>query len=176
MSMGALNIDFARPRPRHPRLGWLVLALGLTGLVLAGLEHQAVRTEHAQAEVALAQARAAVRPRAAPNRPSAPVPGQQAGERARAALVRPWDAVWRGLETATPDGVALLGIDASAAQMDTRLLAEARAMDDAIAYVEALRALPRVRAAQLTQHERRDADGLPLLRFSIEVRWEAVAP
>ncbi len=174
--MAALNIDFAHPRPRHPRLAWGVLALGAAGLALALLDYQAARAQHRLAEASLAQVRAVPRARTVAAA-AAPTPeAQRATERARAALVRPWGAVWRELENTLTGDVALLGIDASAARLDTRLTAEATGMEPAVAYVEALRASPRVRSAQLTHHERREVEGQPLLRFTVEVRWEGVAP
>jgi Tfp pilus assembly protein PilN len=177
--MKALRFDFARAttRPRHPAMAWLLLALGALGAAMALVDHL-----DAQAQWQLAQQavqRTAAAPRARPVASSAAPENTRSTDRARAALARPWGPLMRALEAHTPPAVALLSLDATGGTSGgskLRLIGEARDVADAVAYVEALRSVPLVRGAELSHHERRESQGVALLRFSIDVDWGGALP
>ena len=57
-----------------------------------------------------------------------------------------------------------------------RLIAEAREMNHAVAYVESLRGSPLVTTATLASHERREAEGVSVIRFTVEIVWGGAKP
>lgn len=181
--MQALRFDFVRARPRHAPMAWLLLALGLLGAAMALAELQDVHAQWQQAQQAVERVASAPRPRSGPagNAGSDAVPPERARAtaRAQAALERPWGALLRALEVNASDQVALLSFDAAsgpAAEGRLRLIGEARGMAEVLAYVEALRAAPPVRKAELSHHEAREVEGQAVLRFSIDVDWGGATP
>lgn len=177
--MTALNIDFALSRRRYPALAWWLLAIGLAGAALALGDVLQAQAQWHEADQALRQQADRPRTRPVAAGPALSPQASHASEAARAALTRPWGPLLRTLEAHTPASVALLSLEASGSAAGAgalRLIGEARDVSDAVAYVEALRAAPPIRAAELTHHETREVDGVALLRFSIDVVWGGGAP
>jgi hypothetical protein len=170
--MKPLQIDFVRaPASRSP-WGWLVLALGAVGLALALGEYLGAQAQWELAREAHGQSA----PQASPTARRAPVAQtspewNRAAARARQALDQPWGRWLAELEAHADAPVALLTLEAPGRAAPLRLIAEAREMNHAVAYVESLRGSPLVASATLASHERREADGLPVVRFTVEVVW-----
>ena len=83
----------------------------------------------------------------------------------------PWDLVLRETEIATDDRVALLSLETNAGLRKTRVNAEARSIDDALAFVSRLRESPLVREAFLLSHETKKGTPVEVVGFSMEVNW-----
>lgn len=177
--MKPLQIDFARARPSTSPWGWLVLALGAVGLALAlgdylgaQAQWQQAREAHERVAPSAGAARGGSR---APATQTSPEAGRAAA-RARLALDQPWGRLLAELESRAESPVALLTVEAPGRAAPMRLIAEAREMNHAVAYVESLRASPLVSTATLASHERREADGVPVVRFTVEIVWGGVKP
>ena len=173
-----MDIDFAAPGDRPWAAGWLVLLLGLGGLALAALDLRDAQSGYEQARARMDRSAPAGRSSPGARAPSVPPEQLRAVERAQAALDRPWGLLWRELEVRMPSDVALLAIEATGSSRGNavRLVGEARDVAQAVRWVEALRAAPIVRSADLAHHERRDSGGVELVRFSIDLRWGGVQP
>ena len=147
--------------------------------MLALADHWEAKAELRAAQQALQRYADVPRPR-----PVAPVAlaapdSARATARAKEAIARPWGTLMRQVETRTPPSVAVLSLNAEGGTSGPgrlRLVGEARSMDDVLAYVEALRAAAPVRRAELSHHEAREAEGVALLRFSIDMDWGGGAP
>ncbi len=170
--MKPLQIDFVRAPAPYPGWAWLVLALGAVGLAMAAAECLDARASWQEARAAherLTPPAAAGARRATGTPPTAE--WRRAAARARQALERPWGRWLAELEARAEAPVALLTLEATGHAAPLRLIAEAREMNHAVAYVESLRGSPLVASATLASHERREADGVPVLRFTVEVVW-----
>ena len=177
--MKPLHIDFARARPSTSPWAWLVLALGAVGLALALGEYLGVRAQWQQARDA--HERVAPAGGAARGGSRAPVAQtspelSRAAARAQLALDQPWGRLLAELESRADAPVALLTVEAPGRAAPMRLIAEAREMNHAVAYVESLRGSPLVSTATLASHERREAEGVPLIRFTVEIVWGGARP
>jgi hypothetical protein len=83
----------------------------------------------------------------------------------------PWDMVLREIELATDDRVALLSLETNAGTRKTRVGAEARNIDDALAFVSRLRESPLVREAFLLSHEAKKGTPVEVIGFTMEINW-----
>ncbi|WP_288251971.1 hypothetical protein [uncultured Hydrogenophaga sp.] len=177
--MKPLHIDFARARPSTSPWAWLVLALGVVGLALALGEYLGAQAQWQQAREAherdAAPAGAARTGSRAPAAPASPEVSRAAA-RAQLALDQPWGRLLAELESRADAPVALLTVEAPGRAAPMRLIAEAREMNHAVAYVESLRGSPLVSTATLASHERREADGVPVIRFIVEIVWGGARP
>lgn len=173
--MKPLQIDFVRAPATHSPWAWLVLALGAVGLALALGEYLGAQAQWQlardarEAHMGQAPQRGAAARRAPGAQPSPE--GNRAAVRARQALDQPWGRWLAELEARAEAPVALLTLEAPGRAAPLRLIAEAREMNHAVAYVESLRGSPLVASATLASHERREADGVPVVRFTVEVVW-----
>lgn len=177
--MKPLHIDFARARPSTSPWAWLVLALGAVGVALAWGEYlsaqaqwQAAREAHERVAPPAGAARGGSRAPATPTSPEV----SRAAARAQLALDQPWGRLLAELESRAESPVALLTVDAPGRAAPMRLIAEAREMNHAVAYVESLRGSPLVTTATLASHERREAEGVPVIRFTVEIVWGGAKP
>ncbi|HSX94382.1 MAG TPA: hypothetical protein VLG41_15750 [Hydrogenophaga sp.] len=177
--MKPLHIDFARARRSTSPWAWLVLALGAVGLALALGEYlgaqaqwQAAREAHERVAAPGGAPRGGTRAPVAPTSPEV----SRAAARAQRALDQPWGRLLAELESRVDSPVALLTVEAPGRAAPMRLIAEAREMNHAVAYVESLRGSPLVATATLASHERREADGVPVIRFTVEIVWGGAKP
>ena len=175
--MARLDLNF---HPGGWRVGTLRLdALGLA-LLLAGAlaliwaADQWLTARHGSAELASAIRQLEQRP--APKRPvasRADTTAQAALDRVAAQLNAGWQPAFDALAAARSSKIALLSLDATQAKHQIKLVAEARRLSDAVAFVEALQQQPGVLRAALTLHEiQTDAEQKPV-RFHITLEWRA---
>lgn len=173
MTMARLDFDF-HARPSRPGMPVILLALaGVTAMAWSWTTLQATRAT---------QAGLALRIAALEQRPAHPAvkPATRADDTARTArahvaeqLAYSWQPAFEALAAARSGKIALVSLDAVQAKSQLRLVAEARQLADAVAYIEALQQQPGVRRVELLQHEVQADDAQKPLRVSILVELRA---
>lgn len=105
----------------------------------------------------------------------APVSTAQAGavNRAVAQLNLPWRDLLDALEEATPPELALLALESHAQAHLLKGVAEARRLEDMLAYLDRLKRQDLFHAVTLTRHEVNERETGKPIRFHFEVRWKA---
>ncbi len=173
--MARLDLNFHPGgwRLGNQRLDGLGLALLLAGaLALAWAAGQWFAARDRSAELASAIRQLEQRP--APKRPvasRADTTAQAALDRVTAQLNAGWQPAFDALAATRGSKIALLSLDATQAKRQLKLVAEARRLSDAVAFVEALQQQPGILRAALTLHEiQTDAEYKPV-RFHIALEW-----
>jgi hypothetical protein len=164
--MARLDFDFhARPTRMDKRgaalalagalaLGWAWNAWEAARATEAGLTLQIAALEHDQ-------------PRASVSRVASRADDPLA--RVETQLAYRWQPAFEAMAAARSAKIALVSLDAVQAKSQVKLVAEARQLADAVAFVDALQQQPGVRRAALFQHEvQADVDQHPV-RFTILV-------
>ncbi len=171
MKRARIELDLARRRPRINRRGAALLALGVAATALVLADYHGGSARRAALELRLTPW-PAVRHGAKPDKAVA----QAAGE-VRAAfddLTTPWSALLQDLELAsaqTNGSVAVLGIEPDREKRQVRVLAEARTLPLALAYVERLQKSHALRYPMLESHEVQVKDPQRPVRFQIKADW-----
>lgn len=166
--MARLDFDF-HAAPVRPNLTGLVLALaGAACFAWSFHAWQAGRDTEAGLEAQIAGLA-----QAGPRKPPRPAPGdtlaQEARVRIAAQLAWRWQPAFDALAAAQSKTIALVALDANQAKSQLKITAEARRLEDAIAWIERLQAQAGVKRAVLVQHEvQADADQQPL-RFIVQL-------
>lgn len=175
MNRPALELDFVARR-RGPRaVTALLLVAGVVAVVAVGM--QIADDRNAMAGVELRMARLA-----ALQRRVAPVSGDTATAefaiKAAAELHTPWAGMLADLEQASlasKDDVALLVIEPDPVLHRVRVLAEARTLAAALAYVQRLQNSGSLRNALLESHEIRTDETERPVRVQITAAWQPEA-
>jgi Tfp pilus assembly protein PilN len=175
--MRAVHLDFLRPSPPQT---WLGVALLVAGAVAAGAVVYQWRT--AAAEVDRLETRATDFKRMA--RREAPRIAYTGDAKQLAAEIRsantviaqmtlPWDTLFRELEAAAVQDVALLSIQPDADTRKLRLTGEARKYPDVLAYVASLEERPALANVFLIGHEMKQTVPQRPVAFSLVAEWSA---
>ena len=174
--MSPLAIDFAAPRRRAPSLLGLVLLLA-GGACLATI---ALDLEKAEGQLAVAEARLRSLARGPAARGGAASVAQAGGKAAATAapaaailprLQTPWHELLAELEQAAELPVAVTGLDVEARGRSLRLAAEARTMDEVLAFVERLRQSRRLDEVYLLGHEEHQVGAATVIGFTVQANW-----
>lgn len=166
--MRALDLDFARPRTSPA--GWVLLGLALFVAVDTGLAYRRLGHEAAAVEARL-------------ERHGAHMPGRIArtekddvalreADRVARNLMLPWESLFRSLEQATDERVALLALQPDARKREISISGEAKDYDAVLAFVTRLDARAGLRDVHLVRHELREDDPQHPMYFSILASWE----
>lgn len=166
--MARLDFDF-HAAPVRPSAAGLVLALaGAAALAWSMHAWEAARDREAGLDLQIASLEN-VRPASAPRAEPANVASQETQARIAAQLAWRWQPAFDALAGARDKRIALVALDANQAKAHLKLTAEARTLEDAVAWIERLQGQPGVKSAALTQHEfQADADQRPV-RFIVDV-------
>ena len=167
--MARLDFDF-HARPARP--GRLGIVLALTGVAALGWtlsNLQAARATEAGLALQIAALEKA-RPSAAV-KPATLVDtaAQTTQASIKAQLAYSWQPAFEALAAARSSKIALVSLDAVQAKAQLKLVAEARQLADAVAFIEALQQQPGIKRAALTQHEVQADDAQKPVRFNILV-------
>jgi hypothetical protein len=174
--MSLRAIDFSRPPERIPRLGMVLLAVGLASLLIVAVLQQRWASErefaHQEAERRFQALRAEQESRATPRMPTADAVRMKHAEVERR---RPWLGALRAVEAVTRDPVFLMSLNADAGNESFRLEGEAPSFEHALAYVQQLPDMRGLISAQLLSHEQvtDSASGRQVVKFSASARWGA---
>lgn len=171
--MRDLGLDF---QPRRP--GLLTVVLLFAGVLLcadAWLEDRTLLSQQEEVEARLAQAKRRADRVDAGRRDSRPENVFSAEEgktlRQTIGLIRiDWEQLYRSIDAATGEDVALLAIRPSAAGKAVQISGEARNMAAALAFVEALRREPLDKAVLLS-HQIKQSDPQQPILFEIAATW-----
>ena len=171
MSRPRIELDFERrPRRMRPR-GAVLLALGCAAAILVALEYQDNLAERATLEMRVANLDSTHHVR----KPDKHADGAAAESRAAfAELSLPWSRLLQELERASAESegrVAVLGIEPDREKHQLRVLAEARTLPLALAYVQRLQASDALRFPMLESHEVQTRDPERPVRFQIRADW-----
>lgn len=165
--MRRLTLDFLHPLPRPHWAGWLLLAVGAA---LAGWSGwQGVRTQDALDAAVAAAPRAPAAPPRLPR--AAAADAQSAARQAREQLATPWDALFVRIEANLPKTIALVALEADARKPDATLTAEARTVQDMLAWIEQLKLEAGFATVTLASHALQENDPQQPLRFTLRLDW-----
>jgi len=176
--MERMHLDFLQPHARRNGLGVLLLLAGAAATGALLVQHYRVTQEAARLEERIVEAGRMARrtmPRLEPTR----VGGRGLAEEIRdanAVIERmnvPWDALFRELEAASGDGVALLAIQPDPTSRKVRIAGEARRLDAVLGYVERLQARKGLANVYLLGHEMREAAPRPVA-FTLSAQWTGI--
>lgn len=172
--MRDLCLDF---QPR--RAGLLPVVLLLAGAFLAadawfdayrlGLQQEEIEVQLRQAQ---RRADRLVRDGNAAAGPTLNAEQDKALHLATAAIAIDWEALYRHIDQATREDVALLAIVPNTAGKTLQITGEARNLPAALAFVEALRRPP-LPQATLLSHKIKTEDGQRPVVFEISATWKA---
>jgi hypothetical protein len=171
MKRARIELDFARRQRRFNRRGAVLLALGIAGAVLVLADYQSDRARRAGLELRVADINS-VRVERKPDKAA-----ERAAQDSRAALAEltmPWSRLLQELELASAESkgsVAVLGIEPDRDKRQVRVLAEARTLPIALAYVERLQKSQALRYPMLESHEVQVRDPQRPVRFQIRADW-----
>jgi hypothetical protein len=166
--MARLDFDFHAAPTRPKPLGLALLLAGTAALAWSAHTWQAARDTEAGLELRIA---------ALDNVPSPatprPAPGDAAAQAARAQVASQlawhWQPAFAALASTRTARIALVSVDASQAKSQLKLVAEARTLDDAIAWIGRLQRQAGVRRATLVQHEVHTDSAERPLRIVVQV-------
>lgn len=172
MSMRLRTLDFAAAEAAVPPLAWLALLGGALLFVLAVQGYTDADEEHGRLvrQADKLQRRAGLTASVA-RMADASMSEKSALATRRYASPFPWDSVLREIELSIDRSVALASLDTDITQRRTRIVAEARNIDDALAFATRLRKNPIVRQVLLLSHEAKKDPAGPVVGFSLQVDW-----
>lgn len=172
MTRRRIELDFVRRRKLPSRSGAILLAAGAAAAILTVADYRAVGETISGVELRLDALR-----------PSLPVARDEAAARiateaaaAIAEIVTPWTVLLKELERAGEDGegsVAALSVTPDRNKREVAVLAEARTLPDALAYVERLQNSVALRHPMLASHEVQIKEAERPVRFAIKAEWSA---
>lgn len=169
--MRDLGLDFLPPRP-----GMLPVVLLLAGGLLAvdaGFELKELGRQQDDLGAQVQQAQRRADHLARHGRPDAEALNtdqDKALRQAAAAIGIDWEGLYRHIDRAMQEDVALLAIVPNVAGRSLQISGEARNLPAALAFVEALRRPPLTQATLLS-HQTRSEDGQRPVVFEISATW-----
>ena len=175
MTRARIELDFARRHRPLNRRGAVLLALGVAGAALVLADYRSDWAARAGLNLRVADLQT-VRVGHKPDKAA-----ERVAEESRAAfaeLTMPWSRLLQELELASAESrgsVAVLGVEPDRDKRQVRVLAEARTLPIALAYVERLQKSQALRYPMLESHEVQVRDPQRPVRFQIRADW-SVAP
>lgn len=167
--MARLDFDFHAQPPRPGKLAIVLALAGVTAIAWSWMNWQAARAT----EAGLAMQIAALQQPSAHRVVKPATRGDEAASATRASVAAQlkyaWQPAFEALAAARSSKIALVSLDAVQAKSQLKLVAEARQLADAIAYIDALQQQPGVRRVELLQHEVQADDAQKPLRVNILV-------
>lgn len=162
----SLHLDFVARRRAPAAWGWLLLALGAAYAAWAGWRHEAIAAALDGQQVRLDRlAPMAERPE------RLKIPSDAAATRAHRLLGTDWQALLRSLEQSRPANIALLRLEADAAEGAVTLYGKARNPAAMLAYLKTLEGVAVLSDISLTRHGVTDEDGEHGVDFLVHAHW-----
>jgi hypothetical protein len=171
MKRAPIRLDFARRHRPVNRRGAVLLVLGVVGSTLVLADYQSDWARRAALSLRLDDLQA-VKIVRKPDKAA-----ERVAEESRAAfaeLTMPWSRLLQELELASAESqgsVAVLGVEPDRDKRQVRVLAEARTLPIALAYVERLQKSQALRYPMLESHEVQIRDPQRPVRFQIRADW-----
>jgi hypothetical protein len=175
MKPGRIELDYLRAHRRPARASWVLLAAALAFAADVGVSFVSARSETATKAERLARLsdslRASDANAGAPRR--APPPEEYAAARDTIArLSMPWSNIFRALESARSENVALLAIEPDAASGALSITGEATSYPAALTYVAWLSHEKTLRDVRLAKHEIRQGEPRRPVSFTVSALWK----
>lgn len=174
MTRRLIELDFLGRRKRPNARGLVLLAFGAIAATLVFVDYRSVAAESEGLEWRIGTLRGdsrVVKPDKATLR------AEQDADLAINDLTTPWSDLLRELELASADSkesVAILGVEPDREKREVRIVAEARTLPIALAYVERLQKSAALRFPMLERHELQVKDPERPIRFEIKAGWSSV--
>ncbi|MCC8400744.1 PilN domain-containing protein [Paraburkholderia sp. MMS20-SJTN17] len=170
----ALDIDFARNRPRIAPAGLVLLCVALTLVLVSGARLWQGYDENLQMQARVDEERHRSLSKSHPVKVQA-TPAALLAEKQNLAVLRELTVPWQDLLSIVEDypehDVALIGIDQNPVQSQVRITAEAKDFDSMIAYLRYLQSSKLLREAVLNDQQiEANVPGTPV-RFQITAVW-----
>ncbi|RTL51408.1 MAG: hypothetical protein EKK46_12240 [Rhodocyclaceae bacterium] len=172
--MDALQLDFTHPPRRAVPMAWVLLVAGAVTFATAADRHADLgdKAEHLNDKIEKLQRRAKS---ATPVRRQAEAAAKEEGARKENQLLgqleSPWDDRLKAVASAADESVALLDFSLDAVAAKARIVAEAKNIDDALAFVARLRQTGRFDQVTLSRHESRKSGGVDVIGFNLQLSW-----
>lgn len=167
---GIQDFNFVAEGERPIAVAWLLLVLGAIALAVVADGYAAADAEGGQLRRQAERLERKTRLVGTEGR-------RKAGEQKSVLVARrgspsfPWDSVLGELELAAGERIAVLNLNTEALARRTRLTAEARGIDDALALLGRLRESPLVREAFLVSHEAKRDAPVAVVAFTLQIDW-----
>jgi hypothetical protein len=168
---GLADFNFVADGERRPVLAWALLVAGALALAVAADDFAAAASDN---DRLAGQAEHLKRKAKSTSAAVAAAPGQKSALAERREAPRPpWDSLLSEIELAADARVALLSLDTDAAARRTRIVAEAKTIDDALAFAARLRDSPLIDDVLLLGHEGKKGQAVPVVGFTLQLDWSA---
>jgi hypothetical protein len=170
VSAQRILLDFKTQPRRGGIAGPVVLLLGCVGALLVGLQFRASSLTREGLELRLDAMASAHSTGAAAARSG----GAEEAAPLVAELAAPWSTLLQELENASQDiggSVAVLAVEPDREKGRIRIVAEARDLATALAYIERLQKSRALRFPMLDSHEIRTDDHDQPVRFQLSAEW-----
>jgi len=173
MKPARLELDHLRKTPRPARISWVLLAIALAFAADVGSSYVKTRAEIEARTAKLARLSGGPT-REVSASTSAGLSKEEFGA-AQDTILRlsmPWDNVFRALEAARSDDVALLSIEPDAGSGSLSITGEARSYPAALTYVAWLSHEKTLKNVRLARHEIDRNDARQRVSFTISADWK----
>lgn len=172
MSARLIALNFVEPKTRNKGVGAVLLAIGLGSIVLALGDIRSAARDRDDLQSQLA----AVQSDGDSGRSGTASRHSTAENRAVVeALATPWSLLMQELDAASRDSrdsVAVLAVEPDQHKHRVRVVAEARNLTDALAYIERLQQSRVLRLPMLDSHAVRTDDSERPVRFQVSAEWK----
>lgn len=160
-------------RRRWPFAAWLLLGAAVFVVADTGWRVFALRDEVEQLELAQQRVagRASGRSVAAERQDPAMLRDVKLAEQIVQRLSLPWDDLFRAIETASSDKVALLAVEPDSQRGDLSISGEAADYQAILAYLTRLDQPGRLQGVHLVRHEIKQDDPQRPVTFTISATW-----
>ena len=171
-----LELDHLRRTPPPAKISWLLLAIALAFAADVASSYLKTRMEIEARTAKLARLSGALPAREAASTIVGSLSKEEFGV-AQDTILRlsmPWDNVFRALEAARSDDVALLSIEPDAGSGSLNITGEARSYPAALTYVAWLAHEKTLKNVRLARHEIDRNDARQRISFTISAEWKEV--
>lgn len=169
-----IELDYLRTHRRPAKASWVLLAAALAFAADIGVSFVKTRSEAATKLERLARLSDRLPARDVNAGPAREPLSQEEFTAARDTIVRlsmPWSNIFRALESARSDDVALLAIEPDAASGALNISGEAKSYPAALTYVAWLAHEKTLRDVRLTKHEIRQGEPRRPVSFTVSALW-----
>ena len=176
MNPARLELDHLRKTPRPARISWVLLAIALAFAADVGSSYVKTRTEIEARTAKLARLSGGPTREVSASTSVGLLSKEEFGA-AQDTILRlsmPWDNVFRALEAARSDDVALLSIEPDAGSGSLSIAGEARSYPAALTYVAWLAHEKTLKNVRLARHEIERNDARQRVSFTISADWKEV--
>ena len=169
-----LELDHLRKAPRPAGSSWLLLAIAVAFAVDAGRSYVKAQHEVEAGTAQLARLSSASKAREPAGASARPLSREEfaAAQDTIQRLSMPWDNVFRALEGARSDDVALLSIEPDAGSGSLSITGEATTYPAALTYVAWLAHEKTLKNVRLEKHEIAKGDPRRPLAFTLAADWK----